>query len=114
MNISSILNQLEPLLRQYDFVLEANIVKGIQETLKINPDMAYQQLSDKNWWVGENAVAEVDLAIAGGFMASAREDQDRFQQLIIELYLQLNEAGYESDYARIVTSQFNKWLISRM
>jgi hypothetical protein len=114
MNLNIILSRLETLLRQYDFVLEANTLNGIQKTLKINPELAYQQLLNKNWWVGENAVAEADLAIAGGFMASAREDQDRFQQLIIDLYFLLNEAGYENDYARIVTSQFNKWLVSRM
>lgn len=95
-------------------MLEANTLAGIQETFLVNPELAYQQIVQKHWWIGENAVAEVDLAISGGFMASAREDQDHFQQLIIDLYFKLNEAGYESDYARLITSQFNKWLVSRM
>ena len=112
--IKQILTDLETLLRDYDFIREANTVNGVIQLFSNNHDMACRQIMQESWWVGDDAVAEADLAIAGGFTAQAREDQDRFQELIIALYRQLSGQGYQSEFAKLVTSQYHKWLASRM
>ncbi len=105
---------LEKLLRQYDFILEANTVAGAIQTHALDQGRAYQQIINDTWWVGEDAVAEADLSIAGGFTAKARKDQDAFQNLVITLYQQLQEKGYDNEHATLITSQYHKWLVSRM
>ncbi len=112
--MQNILEMLESLLRKYDLLREANTVSSTLDLLKLNRNEAYQQMSSEKWWIGEDAVAETDLSIAGGFMPEARHDQQQFQQLIINLYEQLQKAGYENDFARLITSQYQKWQISGM
>jgi len=108
------LQALEALLRQYDFIIEANTVAGAIELFEINQQKAYALISLESWWVGKDAVAEADLCIAGGFAPKARQEQQQLQKLFIDLYHQLTKAGYESEYARIVTSQYHKWQVSGM
>jgi len=112
--IRQALTQLEPLLRHYDFIIEANRVAGVLQLLNLDKQKAFQLLLDDTWWVGQDAVAEVDLSIAGGFTAKARADQDRLQTLVIELYQGMQAAGLENEHAQLVTSQYHKWLVSRM
>ena len=113
-NLSQLLSQLEKLLRQYEFILEANRVAGVLQLLNLDKEKAYQLLLDDTWWVGQDAVAEVDLSIAGGFTANARADQDKLQTLVIELYQIMQAGGLENEHAQLVTSQYHKWLVSRM
>ena len=108
------LKQLERLLRKYDFIVEANLVDRAASLYNIDQNKACEEMIATEWWAGENAVAEANLSIAGGFTSKARVDQDQFQQLIITLYKLLNEAGFNSDYATLVTSQYHKWLASRI
>ena len=110
----NILKKLEKLLREYDFIIEANTVAGSIELFKINQSKAYEQIAAESWWVGKDAVAEADLSIAGGFTAKARSDQQQLQQSFIDLYQILEDAGYAGEYAKIVTSQYRKWQISGM
>ena len=112
--MEQILIQLEALLREYDFTREANLVAGICKLQLHHPEQAYQLMIDEAWWVGADAVAEANIAIAGGFTPDARHDQDKFQTLIIELYQLLNQQGYDSEHAKLVTTQYNKWLVSRV
>lgn len=104
----------ESLLRKYNLTLEANTVATVINLLGHDNKSTYEKLINEYWWIGKDAVAEVDLAIAGGFTAQVRQDQDTFQKLVIELYQQLEEEGYESKHAQLVTSQYHKWLVSRM
>ena len=113
-NIDGVLKKLEKLLRCYDFIIEANTVAGAIELYKINQQKAYEQISSESWWVGKDAVAEADLSIAGGFTPNARQEQQQLQQLFIDLYQHLTTAGYKSEYARIVTQQYQKWQVSGM
>jgi hypothetical protein len=108
------LKHIETLLRKYEFTLEANIVVAVKELYSHDPDKACAQMIAPSWWVGEDAVAEVNMSIAGGFSSKSRRDQDNFQQLIISLYEDLSAAGYESDHAKLVTSLYHKWLASRV
>lgn len=112
--IQETLRAIEDLLRKYTYTLEANTVMAISDVLVQDENKAYKQMIDEAWWVGEDAVAEADLSIAGGFTSEARLDQDIFQELIIKLYQHLQDKGYQSDHAQLVTSQYNKWLVSRM
>lgn len=114
MEISQLLEKLESCLRDYQLIREANAVAGVMKLLETDQEKAFETIMQETWWIGEDAVAEADLAIAGGFTAKARQDQDAFQELIIELYQRLSELGYDSDYARLVTTQYHKWLVSRM
>lgn len=107
-----LLDEIETLLRLYNFKIEANTVEGIIQLIHLDPLKACHLLLDESWWVGSNAVAEANLGIAGGFSSQARLDQNRFQLLIIELYQQLESEGYKSDFARLVTNQYNKWHVS--
>ncbi len=110
----NLLTQIEALLRKYEFVLEANRVATALELVATRPEKACMLMIQDNWWIGEDAIAEAELSIAGGFTPEARQDQQQFQQLIIRLYKKLLREGYESDLARLVTSQFQKWQISGM
>ena len=109
-----ILKQLETLLRAYDFAIEANTVAGAKDLFDINPDKACQLMVSPTWWAGKDAVAEANVSIAGGFMPQARKDQQRLQQMFIDLYQQLVDKGYSSEHAKIVTAQYNKWQVSGM
>ena len=108
------LKQIEALLREYGFNIEANIVEAVTKLYSLDHDKACQQMIAASWWAGVDAVAEANLSIAGGFSSKSREDQNKFQQLIIHLYKHLNEAGFESDHAKLVTSQYHKWIASRV
>ena len=106
--------KIEALLRKYDFTIEANILASNLALYEQDETQAYEKMIEDSWWTGEDAVAEANLSIGGGFSAEARQDQDRFQQLIIELYQRLIEAGYDTDHGKLVASQYQKWLASRV
>lgn len=108
------LRHIEKLLREYDFIVEANLVDRAATLYDIDQSEACEEMIATEWWAGENAVAEANLSIAGGFTSKARVDQDQFQQLIIKLYKLLNEHGFRSYHATLVTSQYHKWLASRV
>ncbi len=108
------LKLLEALLREYDFTLEANIVDGVLTLYSLDQNKACERMIAASWWAGEDAVAEVNLSIAGGFSPKSRKDQEKFQQLVIHLHQLLIEAGFESDHAKLVTSQYHKWIASRV
>lgn len=108
------LEKIEALLRKYDFTIEANIVASTMEQYRHDQAEACEKMIEDSWWTGEDAVAEANLSIGGGFTADSRQDQDQFQQLIIELYQRLNEAGYDTDHGKLVASQYQKWIASRV
>lgn len=109
-----LLSDIERLLRRYDFILEANKVDAVIALLATSPEAASKQILQDDWWIGKDAVAEADLSIAGGFMPEARKDQQRFQKRLVSLYEILQQQGYQSDVARLVTTQFQKWQVSGM
>ena len=112
--MQEILSNIEKLLREYDFLRQANEVAAVQTQFSMNKEQAIAKIIRDDWWIGEDAVAEADLSIAGGFMPEARKDQQRLQQLLVQLYEKLQQQGYESDVANLVTTQFQKWQVSGM
>lgn len=106
--------KIEALLRKYDFTIEANIVASTLALYEQDETQACEKMIEDSWWTGEDAVAEANLSIGGGFTIEARQDQDQFQKYIIELYQRLIEAGFDTDHGKLVASQYQKWLASRV
>jgi len=108
------LRTVEQLLRKYRHTYQANLAMIAREHLAQNPRQVCQELNDDEWWGGNDSIAAMDLAVDGGFSAEARADGQRLRTALIELYRTMKTYGEYHEQAELATSQFTKWLSSRI
>lgn len=106
--------RVECLLRAYGHVYQANLAAIAVQTFDRDPHHACRLVNSDEWWSGLDSVAAIDLAVDGGFTATARQDALALRRALVEVFTTLRAYGEHNDAGELVVSQFSKWIESHV
>lgn len=112
--MDQILARIAALLRQYEYITEANLAEWLQQQSIEDLPAVCKLMNNSDWWGEKDSIAAIDLALDGGFNRQAREDGQALRRALIELYEIMKSNGEANSQGELVISQFNKWLTSHM